>query len=87
MRTTLILNDTLLERAKKVAAERRQSLSALVNDALRTALEAEAQPHAAPKFTMPVFRPPGSVGVDTTPDQLDELIAAEDRAPYRHDSV
>jgi hypothetical protein len=37
MRTTLVLDDHLIEAAKKRAAEQRSTLSDVVNDALRRA--------------------------------------------------
>lgn len=44
MRTTIDLDDELLVAAKKLAAERRVTLTRVVEDALRAALEAPRQP-------------------------------------------
>lgn len=72
MRTTLVLNDELAAAAKRLAAERRTSLSQVVNDALRRELDPPSHPGPAP--VIPVFG--GSGGgrrSDTTPAELDAL--------------
>ena len=43
MRTTLILNEELVAYAKKTAADKQCSLSAVVNDALRLSMESETR--------------------------------------------
>jgi hypothetical protein len=53
MRTTLVIDDELLRRAKYRAAERNLTVSDVVNQALRLALS-EPAPAAAP-FTMPTY--------------------------------
>lgn len=79
MRTTLIINDELVAEAKRRAAERRQSLSAVVNEALRKALEDTGKPSP---FSMPTFGPAGAKKTDSSPSELHEILAAEERAPY-----
>lgn len=44
MRTTLRLDDQLLERAKKLAAERRTTLTAIFEEALREKLARSSEP-------------------------------------------
>lgn len=48
MRTTLIIDDELLRRAKRRAAEQDLTLSDLVNDALRTSLSQQEQSAPVP---------------------------------------
>lgn len=71
MRTTLILNDELATAAKRLAADRRTSLSQLVNDALRRELESPARTHAP--LAIPVFGGTGGDHPDTSPAELDAL--------------
>jgi len=83
MRTTLILNDELVAEAKRRAADRRTSLSAVVNEALRKALHATPESGDTVAFSIPTYRPRTASCVDTSPEELHELLAAEDSAPYR----
>lgn len=53
MRTTLVLDDQLLRQAKRRAAERNTTLSAVVNDALRESLR--EQPARARPFRLITF--------------------------------
>lgn len=73
MRTTLIINDELFAAAKQRAAEQQSSLSAVLNDALRLALRPGAGTADVPPFQIPRYRGQGAT-VDTTPDQLDDLV-------------
>lgn len=57
MRTTLDLNDALVRKAKKHAAERGTTLTALIEEALRVRLEAPAQPKRRRK--LPLFKGDG----------------------------
>jgi len=50
MRTTLVLDDTLLRRARQRAAEQDLTLSEVVNEALRETFR--ATPPTAPPFSM-----------------------------------
>lgn len=59
MKTTLNLNEGLLRRAKARAAEAGMTLTAVIEDALRVALEAE--PPTSYRFTMPVVE--GELGI------------------------
>ena len=53
MRTTLVLDDNLVRRAKRRAVERSQTLSDVVNEALREALREE--PVEAPPFSLVTY--------------------------------
>ena len=82
MRTSLMLNDELVAEAKRQAADRQVSLSTIVNEALRRALHPPTSAEKPTRLRIPTYRPADAGIRDTTPDQLDELMAAEDRAPY-----
>lgn len=81
MRTTLILNDDLVTVAKRVAAEKRTTLSAVVNDALRVAFMAGTPRREPSRFHMPVFRGEGDAA-DTPPAEFARLVAEDDIARY-----
>lgn len=57
MRTTLVLDDALVRRAKARALERGSTLSDVVNDALRTAMRETAVD--APPFALVTYGRPG----------------------------
>lgn len=82
MRTTLILNDELVQAAKKKAAERQTSLSALVNDALRASLKPSQHQEPETSFQIIPFAPKNVGKVDTSPQQLHDLMVAEELGPY-----
>jgi hypothetical protein len=75
MRTTLVLDDELLRRAKYRAAERNLTVSDVVNQALRAALS-EPAPTAQP-FTMPTYGAGATVRHE--PSDFDPTL--EDEAP------
>jgi len=81
MRTTLILNDELVLAAKRAAAERHTTLSAVVNDVLRTTLMPGAAARAAARFHMPVFHGDGNTA-DTSPRDLSRLLGHDELSPY-----
>ena len=58
MRTTIRLEDELLRRAKRVAAERHLTLTQVISDALRAALAPRAAQRRKP-FRFPTFRGTG----------------------------
>jgi Arc/MetJ family transcription regulator len=82
MRTTIRLDDDLLARAKRAAAERGTTLTALIEDALRRAL--------APRPSADRSRPPlptvrgdglqSGVDLDDTAALLDRMDARDARA-------
>jgi hypothetical protein len=83
MRTTLILNDALLSEAKRRAAERDASVSAIVNDALLMAFREPVATHPDRAFKMPTFAPDHATKLDLSPAELNTLMVAEELAPYR----
>ncbi|MFM7180185.1 MAG: hypothetical protein ACKO2G_01775 [Verrucomicrobiales bacterium] len=83
MRTTLIVNDALFLEAKKRAAERNTSISAVVNDALLTAFREPLLPASDAPFQMPTFAPERANRVDTSPQEMAELMVAEELHEYR----
>lgn len=74
MRTTLILQDQLAIAAKRVAAERRISLSEVVNQALRHELYGYRPIASADRFQMPVFGNPISCTTDCSPADFDRFL-------------
>ncbi|MEM9025684.1 MAG: hypothetical protein AAGB06_01990 [Verrucomicrobiota bacterium] len=82
MRTTLILNDDLVVRAKKRAAEAQVSLSEWVNAALRESLSVKTGT-GAEALNIPVYSSNTSHSVeDNSPSNFHELLVAEDMTPY-----
>ena len=81
MRTALILNDEVISVAKRRAAERRTTLSAIVDEALRTTLMSGSVVRRATRFHMPVFRGEGGL-VDVSPPDLSRLADEDDFKPY-----
>lgn len=81
MRTTLDLNDQLVKRAKKVAAERGTTLTAVIEDALREKLSRPAPP-ARKRRTLHTFKGDGlrpGIELNSTAALLDLLD--DDAAP------
>jgi hypothetical protein len=80
-----MINDELLAEAKKRAADRKSSVSAIVNEALRMALKGETAVavEGTGGFQIPTYRPAGYKVVDTSPSRLDELLVAEEAEGYR----
>jgi hypothetical protein len=81
MRTTLILRDDLVEVAKKKAAERKTTLSAIVDEALMRSLN-PARSGDATELQLPTYAPSKATSTDTLPAELHELMVAEDMALY-----
>ena len=73
MRTTLILNDELAVAAKRMAAERRVSLSQVVNEALRRELAELRSRTSSSRIAIPVFDPLVPDRPDTAPTTFDAL--------------
>lgn len=82
MRTTLVINDELLAEAKKRAADRKSNVSEIVNEALRMALKTEDEPVRTRAFQIPTYRPGKAKITDSQPDELNELMAAEEIGEY-----
>lgn len=77
MRTTLVIDDELFVYAKKLAADRRSSLSGLLNEALRGYLTRGQRSGPVATFRMPTFHGDGEVAIDTSPADLRTLEDAE----------
>lgn len=74
MKTTLIIEDTILKKAKEQAAARDTTVSELVNQSLRSYLHATAAPAGQPRaFSMPVFGQAATRAASVAPAQLAEL--------------
>ena len=74
MRTTLVINDELVAAAKRLAADRRTSVSQVVNDALRRELAESVSRVASRPLSLPVYGGAGGGPTDTTPAELDALL-------------
>ena len=75
MRTTIRLDDALLDKAKRAALERGTTLTAVIEDALRRALAASPAPSREP-VSLPTFRGDGlrpGVDLDDTAALLDVM--------------
>ena len=80
MRTTLVLDDSLLKQAKRRAAERNTTVSEVVNDALRASLD-RPQP-TAPPFALVTYGR-GAPRVRHEPTDFHRELEADDRARVR----
>lgn len=80
MRTTLVLDDALLRQARRRAAERDQTVSQVVNEALREAFDRPA-PLAAP-FSMVTYGNP-TRRVRPEAEDIAAALDAEDRDRLR----
>lgn len=82
MRTTVRMEDALLHRAKRVAADRDTTLTAILEEALREWLDRQRRSHKRESTRLPVSRSEGGllpgVDLDDTADLLDRM---EDDAP------
>jgi len=61
MRTTVRLDDALLQRAKREAARRRMTLTALIEQGLQLAIARPATSRRTERITLPVCRRGGGV--------------------------
>ena len=82
MRTTMVIDDDLLRRAKKRAADMGITVSDVVNRALREALSQQAPPAALPPFRMVTFGR-GQPRVDHRPEELARALEDEDERGLR----
>ena len=81
MRTTVDLAQPLLDRAKKVAAERQVTLSTVLEEALRAFLNSRAAPDKRTKFRLHTVRG-RLVRPDLDLDRTSALVVEEDEAAY-----
>lgn len=82
MRTTLLLRDDLVEVAKKRAAERKTTLSAIVDEALMRSLSTERLRGDETEVHLPTYAPSKAMPQDTSPAEIHELMVAEDMDLY-----
>ena len=83
MRTTLVIKDELFVSAKKLAAEKGCSMSALVSDALRNLVNRHGGgPKDLPDFRVPTFEGIGTV-IDSKPGEFRELEEEDDLASFK----
>ena len=80
MRTTINLPDGLLARAKKLAAESRTTLTAVIESSLREALARRRKRSRAPAVKLPVF---GKKGLQPGVDLDDSVALLEAMSPGR----
>ena len=83
MRTTIVIDDHLLQAAKRRAAERRTSLKAVIEEALRASLIDIPQPETKHKVELPEFGTGGlcaGVDLDDTSCLLELMDARNDFA-------
>ena len=74
MKTTLIIEDTILKKAKEQAAARDTTVSELVNQSLRSYLHAPQTPVGEVRaFSMPVFGQAAGSVPSVSPTQMAEL--------------
>lgn len=82
MRTTVIIDDEILQQARRHAAEKGISVSEVVNRALREAFSRSARIEPVPTFRMVTFgRRKGRV--DHRPKDFARALEAEDEATLR----
>ena len=82
MRTTISISDELLADAKRLAADKQSSLSAIISDALRQALKDECVPASRPTFVMPTYGGSGMAQY-LSPADMAELVANEELQSYQ----
>jgi len=83
MRTTISINDHVLERAKKLALDRRKTLSSVIEDALTESFFRREQQENRPRVTLPTFKGDGlqpGVDLDNNAALLD--LMEEGDAPF-----
>ena len=82
VRTTVRMEDELLRRAKRIAARRDTTLTAILEEALREWLDRQKRGRRSERVELPVSRSSGGVlpGVEID-DSADLLDRMEDDAP------
>ncbi|OGA48093.1 MAG: hypothetical protein A3F74_27205 [Betaproteobacteria bacterium RIFCSPLOWO2_12_FULL_62_58] len=86
MRTTINLPDALIARAKKLAAESRTTLTAVIESSLRETLARRRRGSRAPAVKLPVFGKKGlqpGVDLDDSAALLEVMAPSRDAAPRR----
>ena len=83
MRTTISINDNVLERAKKLAREKGKTLSSVIEDALQESISRREQQTDRPHVILPTFMGDGlqpGVDLDNNAALLD--LMEEGDAPF-----
>ena len=80
MRTTVRLDDALLDRAKREAARRGITLTALIEQGLRLAMRQPLKPSDAKRISLPECRVGGGVAPGVNLDDSADLLERMDRA-------
>jgi hypothetical protein len=80
MRTTLVLDDKLMTQAKKRAADRRTTVSEIVNEALRETFSRPAEPTRP--FRLITYGDP-SKPQHRSPEEIKAILDDEDVERYR----
>ena len=83
MRTTLVLDDALLSKIRKIAAEKGETLTAVTEELLRAGLAVRAVSKRTDRPALPIFRGGTGVAPGIDLDRPGALIAAEDEESYR----
>jgi hypothetical protein len=81
MRTTLVINDDVIDRARAVAAKLRKPFKTVVNEALRAGLDHVEQPARR----RPYKTEPRAMGLrqGRNPDNIQELLAQIEGEDFR----
>jgi Family of unknown function (DUF6364) len=80
MKTTLDINDSLLARAKAVAAQQRISLTQLIEEGLRFRIGSPREADPVAKRKMPVFKGRGGLVAGVNPSSHKSMRGASDAA-------
>jgi len=81
MRTTIDIPDDLLAKAKRIAAESKRPLRAVIEDALRESLSRRRHSSKSAPVSLPIFHGDGlqsGVDLDDSASLLDLMEAADD---------
>ena len=78
MKTTLDINDALLADAKALAAQKRTSLTRLIEEGLQLRLRSSARAGKAAKRKIPVFRGRGGLVAGVDPGSNKAMLDAAD---------
>ena len=78
MKITLDIDNRLLIKAKAAAAHERKSLTRLIEEGLTLRLRKEAEPRAAFKVKLPVFKGSGGMAPGVDPLSNQSLFKAAD---------
>lgn len=83
-KTTLLIDEDLIYQAKKIALERRTTLTMVVEEALKASLYGGAKPPKRKKIKLPTYGMGGLLpGVDLeNREQIEELLGDSGYAPF-----